>query len=321
MAACGMDPRLLLPPTQASGSPRSVIAVAYSLANTLYLLKNDHQFEPTAASEFEHLYGVRPDYLDYGCDARGESWNTGMSIIQNWVIPSRTDLVAPFMFCNEFLGWNASVMLSLRSSTVSAALANLVEGQAEIWAPKGRGSEMQRRPVISVPPFGPLDVLASVNEWTAPLRSKLRRELDELRAAKIHDNHADDKMIDRRIEWLERNVDRLWLAFNRRKTGKVVALELNDICSRQFGALLISQNVFGERYTTGLARSEFAKRAEASGDFQGGLVTYLMQHASRTTTDRDYLAHGRAIEEVAVANAALVAEGRARLTASREISP
>jgi hypothetical protein len=318
LASSGSDPRLELSPRDGSRASRSTILRAYTLENTLNLLQNQHAFEPTAASDFKQLYGIRTDYLDHHCDARGECWNTGLANIQNWVLPSLTDLVAPFMLCNEFIGWNESVMLSLRSSTVSAALAGIDNGEASIWSMKGRASELQRARVISSPPFGPLDILGVVNRWGHPLRRKLQGELDHLRCAKRNGHVTDTEQLNERIEWLEGHVDRLWLAFDRKKTGRVVPLRSDHICSRQFDALLISHNVFQDKYTNRSARKRLAERAESSTDSQSALVSFLFDHKRRETTERHYLSNGRAIARVGAAIKALTAQGRAKLAGLRE---
>ena len=121
--------------------------------------------------------------------------------------------------------------------------------------------------------------------------------------------------VDKRIEWLEDHVDRLWLAFDRKTIGRVVPLSSDHLCSRQFGALLINHNVFQEKYTNRFARKEFAQRAESSPGFQSALVSFLLNHKKRETADRRYLSHGRSIARVAAANAALTGQGRAKLAA------
>lgn len=312
-ASGGHDPRCLLTPEVARRASRSAILKAYTLENTLHLLKVAHDFEPVGASEFEDCYGVRTDYLDHGCGARGESNLTGMAIIQNWILPTFTDLVAPFMFCNEFIGMNEGAMLSLRSSTVSNAVATARDGVGEIWCLKGRSTQVQRSPVISRPPFGPLDVLAAVNRWTEPLRSKLTRELNELRRKRAGNLCEADRF---RIDWLEAHVDQLWLAFDRRETGRVAPLTSGHLCARQYGALLINHDVMDERYTNRSARTEFAMRAEAG--VQEILVSFLMNHKKRETTDRHYRSHRRQIAEIATAHSNLILKSRKQLRAVQE---
>lgn len=260
------------------------------------LLYRQLNLQPITASEFESRFNIRPDqYCLF--PAPGRAATAGASLMKaglvgayRWVLPTATDLMGPVVLTLENTGWNMSTILVMKSSMVTRALSTARDGVSKIYSWKGRAGRPEETSIVAGP-GSLLDVLATVQEWNAPLRSSIIEELSTvnalLRQSPVNDRREE---LERRQSWLENMKDRLWLCLGSCPIG-VTRLKEGDLSAKSFRAMFESNKAdlakIG-KYNCREARLNYLARAEGDRNVQVEVLKAIARHGSICTTLNHY---------------------------------
>ncbi|SIO51578.1 hypothetical protein SAMN05443247_06989 [Bradyrhizobium erythrophlei] len=270
--------------------------VSYTMESVMRLLKTELKYSPISAAAFEDRFGIRPDrHFHFPAPGRAATVGTvpmrsGLSSTFRWVLPTATDLLGPVVLTLENTGWNKSTILNMKHSMVDKAIATAKNGKTSIWSYKGRARDYEKADILCGE-RSLLEVLTTVQTWTAPLRASIASDLAEVDCRLAGELSAPERTrLPRRKSKLRNMKDRLWLCLSSKTVGTTMLVS-DDLTSAKLNAMFEDNDADLDaigHYNFHEARLHFMARIQNGTDVTVELLRVLSNHSSAATTEMNY---------------------------------